>query len=205
MDKFKKTLYTTFKYYKIEIISIILLILIIMLLTTSILSLDTYIYFNNYISENNIIAVVLLLFMFFLKDSKKINIFLMQSTIAKNTLIYEVVYYTNIFSLLLLNIYIDNLGFLIGLTIFVTELFLLLSIKYKQSKNEINREFLKLWQYKEIHYVIMMALLLLQNYPFEMYNIPLSTILATLYIVVNLNIVYKIYEQEKLWMINKKH
>lgn len=198
MDKFKKTLYTTFKYYKIEIISIILLILIIMLLTTSILSLDTYIYFNNYISENNIIAVVLLLFMFFLKDSKKINIFLMQSTIAKNTLIYEVVYYTNIFSLLLLNIYIDNLGFLIGLTIFVTELFLLLSIKYKQSKNEINREFLKLWQYKEIHYVIMMALLLLQNYPFEMYNIPLSTILATLYIVVNLNIVYKIYEQEKL-------
>ncbi len=181
-------------YYLAEILSLLLLIMIILLLTTSIFNFEIFYYFNNYISVKNILATILFLIIVVLKNDKKINMIIIYDNFKIKELIYSTEYFGILMSLLILNIYIGNLYFILGLTIVFLEIFIIFSLFYKNSIKEINRNVLKIWKLKDLAFVILMFFLLLDNYPFEIINFPMTTILTFSYLLININTIYKIYE-----------
>ncbi len=74
------------------------------------------------------------------------------------------------------------------------ELVIVLSKFYVNYNQEFSRGILKYWKLKEIHLMLMFFLLILNNMPFEMYGLPIVEIVVITYIIIQANLIYKIYE-----------
>ncbi len=177
-----------------EGLDLLITIFIILLLGTSLFELGDINVFNYSLSINNILAAGLLIFYLFIRNNKKTNMIVELQRFSKDELFYMIVYYIHDFSLIILFISIGSLNFLLGIVIVSLELVIILSKFYVNYNQEFSRDILKFWRLKEIHLVIMFFLLILNNMPFEMYGLPIVEIVVITYVILQANLIYKIYE-----------
>ncbi len=177
-----------------EGIDLLITLLIVLLLGTSLFELGSLNLFNYNININNIVAAGLLVLYLLVKNSKKTNMIVELQRFSLDELFYMIVYYIHNFSLIILFITIGSLNFLLGMIIVSLELVIVLSKFYVNYNQEFSRGILKYWKLKEIHLMLMFFLLILNNMPFEMYGLPIIEIVVITYIIIQANLIYKIYE-----------
>ena len=178
--------------YKREIFSIFLTLIILLLFLMPGLSFNYYSYFTFPIYIKNIIAILFFIIIIILKDEKKINMIVFLDRFNKKELYYSYTHYGIIFTLFILMNYLNYLNILILMIIILLEVLIMITLYYMAFNKKLTRDINMYIKVKEVIYICLMLILFLNNYPFEIYNIPMNNILAILYIVVQFNILYKL-------------
>lgn len=174
----------------------ILTILIIFLLGTSTFNFETIKYYNYQININIILSSIFFLGIIALKNTNKIKMYIILNRFTLNNLIIIITYNISTISLLTLMILIGNINSLIGIIIIGLEVTILIINFYINFNNKISRDIISVVLFKEIHYTILMMCLILNNFPFEILNIPMTVILSSTYIIVQGNLIYAYLENK---------
>lgn len=166
--------------------------IIILFIITIILTLPVFQIQNKLILT--ISVVLLYLISIFLTNKNKTKLIIKLQKFTKNELNIMISYYSEIFILLVLNIYLANINILLGIIIMFLELIIFITIIYKNYNKTMTRDIFRFWQIKENMYRVMTILLLLDNMPFSEYNIPMDSLFIIGYIVININLLFKLTE-----------
>lgn len=143
---------------------------------------------NYYIQLTAIIASVI----FIILNIVKPNTLIMYSfnRIDSKRLMMLANYYFYILSFILIFTFSHQIHFVIALIIVMTEfIFIVLNLVLRIQNVEINvnREILRI---KDLVFFLLILVLILQNMPFEIYSLPIDSIMIALYTTMNIYICY---------------
>lgn len=179
-----------------EYIIIAITIFILLLLGTGIFNFKTINYYNYQINLEIILSVAGFLIISTLKNINKIKMITILNRFNQNTLTIMIAYQVSAITLFLLMILLGNISSIVGIIIVILEITLIIAKFYANMNSQIDRGIIKMVLAKEFHYMILMVCLLLNNFPFELVNIPMTVILSASYIVVQTNLVYAYVKTE---------
>ncbi len=181
----KKTL-----QFKNEIFTWFLLILIYIICLNPNL-INIYLFDPIKIPLSSIIVGTLFVIMFVFRNFRKIGVIFVLNNFEIREFIYIFTYYGITFSILLLILELKYLNFIFILIMLLFELSVLISNYYAVYRNSFEKNTLIYVRLKEITFVCLILLLIFENMPFASLNIPMNYIIASAYIIIQGNIVYK--------------
>lgn len=178
--------------FKSEILISIITLAILSLFILPIFNFNYFSYFNYFLPIRNIVATILFILLMVLKNTRKVNMIVLLSRFEIRELVFSYSYYLSTTLLFLLIIYLKYLNFMLISVIICLEIAIIITNYYAAYSMQVTRDITKYIKVKEVTYTLMMTVIFLNNFPFEIYGIPMNIILVIIYAIIQVNIIYKL-------------
>lgn len=176
-------------------IIIIILTFIIIFIDSSNEIIFNNITFNNYeLSLNHIVIVVLVTMITYLFDRNYLYLSFNLQRMSYESSINILVHYTYVFSMCVLLVFNHTMNINFSIILILSEFGILILNLFSNIISNPFRVDKKFILIKSNLFYLMLVSIFLNNQPFEFYAIPMSSFITTVYLTVNIFLVYKFFE-----------
>lgn len=145
-----------------------------------------------YITYNTILAIIFFIVLVVVKSNLRVALITNISRLSFERTITLFVFVFFYISFISVFIFTQQLTFIIGVALITFEIIFILSMLLISANSlpvSLNNKYVKL---KEILFVVLVMDLILKNQPFELFSVPMDTILISAYTTLSAYIIYKL-------------